>query len=223
MTRFSSETRGGCAIVLRLQDRGAPAGAAPLRVAVLAALGHRPKPFFAVAVPATLESPGRAVRGTPVHRAKGPPDPWQCPGSPVAWAFAGTIPALCTPCCAWAPAQAVRGLGVRRDERPPDARLVPAHPPDCCLAPAHPPDTRLIPAHPLAPWQVCGAPRAGPFGRENCHGHLSFRGLTPAGSVPASRGWQRSQIKLLGRVWARGVYGSEQPGIASMDKPDKIA
>ncbi len=90
MTRFSSETRGGCAILRRLQDRGAPADAAPLRVAVLASLGHRPKPFFAVAVPASLESPGRAVRGTPVHRAKGPPDPWQCPGSPVAWAFAGT-------------------------------------------------------------------------------------------------------------------------------------
>ncbi len=90
MTRFSSETRGGYAIVLRLQDRGAPAGAAPLRIAVLAALGHRPKPFFAVAVPATLESPGRAVRGTPVHRAKGPPDPLQCSGSPMAWAFAGT-------------------------------------------------------------------------------------------------------------------------------------
>ena len=90
MTRFSSETRGGCAILRRLQDRGAPAGAAPLRVAVLASLGHRPKPFFAVAVPATLESPGRAVRGTPVHRAKGPPDPLQCSGSPAAWVFAGT-------------------------------------------------------------------------------------------------------------------------------------
>ncbi len=33
---------GGCAIVLRLQDRGAPAGAAPLRVAVLASLGTGP-------------------------------------------------------------------------------------------------------------------------------------------------------------------------------------
>ncbi len=168
--------------------------------------------------PASLESPGRAVRGTPVYRAKGPLDPLQCSGSPMARAFAGTIPALRTPCCAWAPAQAflrcrcpcyarkpgacrpwharspgkgspgpfamprfTRGLGVRRDQRPPDARLVPAHPPDCCLSPAHPPDTRLIPAHPLAPRQVCGAPRAGPFGRENCHGHLSFRGLTPAG------------------------------------------
>ncbi len=61
------------------------------------------------------------------------------------------------------------------------------------------------------------------FGRENCHGHFSFLGLTPVGSTPTSRGWQRSQIKLLGMVWAGGVYGSEQPGIASMDKPDKIA
>ncbi len=59
MTRFSSETRGGCAIVLRLQDRGAPAGAAPLRVAVLASLGHRPKPFFALAV--LLRSKARGV------------------------------------------------------------------------------------------------------------------------------------------------------------------
>ncbi len=46
--------------------------------------------FLRCRCPASLESPGRAVRGTPVHRAKGPPDPWQCPGSPVAWAFAGT-------------------------------------------------------------------------------------------------------------------------------------
>ncbi len=62
----------------------------PFGCALPASLGHRPKPFFAPAVPATLESPGRAVRGTPVHRAKGPPDPLQCSGSPVAWAFAGT-------------------------------------------------------------------------------------------------------------------------------------
>ena len=50
------------------------------------------------------------------------------PKPSVAWAFAGTIPSLRTPCFAWAPAQAVRGLGVRRDERPPDPRLFPAHP-----------------------------------------------------------------------------------------------
>jgi hypothetical protein len=50
---------GGCAIVLRLQDRGTPAGAAPLRVAVLASLGHRPKPFFALAV--LLRSKARGV------------------------------------------------------------------------------------------------------------------------------------------------------------------
>ncbi len=60
------------------------------RRALPASLGHRPKPFFALAVPASLERPGRAVRGTPVHRAKGPLDPLQCPGSPMAWAFAGT-------------------------------------------------------------------------------------------------------------------------------------
>ncbi len=71
---------------------------------------------------------------------------------------------LRTPCCAWAPAQAFRGLGVRRDERPPD--------------------TRLYPAHPLDPWQVSGSPVASLFGRENCHGHFAFLGLTPVGSVP---------------------------------------
>ncbi len=193
--------------MLRLQVRGTPARRCP-RLAWAPA-----QAFLRSRCPALLERPGRAVRGTPVYRAKGPLDPLQCSGSPMAWAFAGTIPALRTPCCAWAPAQAVRGSGVRRDERPPDTRLYPAHPPD----------TRRYPAHPLAPWHVCGPPVASLFGRENCHGHFSFRGLTPAGSVSASRGWQRSRIKLLGRVWARGVYGSEQPGIASMDKPDKIA
>ena len=55
-------------------------------------------PYFALApaqaflrsrCPASLERPGRAVRGTPVHRAKGPLDPFQCSGSPMAWAFGG--------------------------------------------------------------------------------------------------------------------------------------
>ncbi len=46
--------------------------------------------FLRSRCPALLERPGRAVRGTPVHRAKGPLDPLQCPGSPMAWAFAGT-------------------------------------------------------------------------------------------------------------------------------------
>ena len=65
--------------------------------------------------PASLERPGRAVRGTPVHRAKGPLDPlqysdspmperstgksiryaipaslWHRPKPSVAWAFGGT-------------------------------------------------------------------------------------------------------------------------------------
>ncbi len=95
-----------------------------------------------------------------------------------------------------------RGLGVRRDERPPDTRLIPAHPPG----------TRLIPAYPPEPWQICGPPVASLFGRENCHGHFSFRGLTPAGSAPASRSLQRSQIKLLGRVWARVRAHGTVPG-----------
>ncbi len=74
---------------------------------------------------------------------------------------------LRTPCVAWAPAQAFRGLGVRRDQRPPDARLIPAHPPE--------------------PWQISGSPMASPCGREKCHWHFSFIGLTPVGSAPASR------------------------------------
>jgi hypothetical protein len=53
--------------------------------------------------------------------------------------------------------------------------------------------TRLIPAHPPEPWPISGSPMARPCGRENCHGHFSFIGLTPVGSVPASRGLQRSQ------------------------------
>ncbi len=48
--------------------------------------------FLRSRCPASLERPGRAVRDTPVHRAKGPLDPLQCSGSPVAWAFAGTTP-----------------------------------------------------------------------------------------------------------------------------------
>ncbi len=126
---FVSETRRETlrryAIVLRLQDRGSPSCAAPLR--------------------------------------------------------------LRTPCIACVPAQAFRGLGVRRGERPPDLRLLPPHPPD----------TRLIPAHPPEPWQISGSPRASPFGRENSHGHFSFLGLTPVGSAPASRGWQRSRKQRL--------------------------
>ncbi len=181
MTRFSSETRGGCAILRRLQDRGAPAGAAPLRFAVLASLGHRPEPSvaraFAGTSPAAAHSLLRLGTGPSLSslslscfaRKTRACRPWHArlPGKGSTGPFAML--------------RFTHGLGVRRDERPPDCCLSPAHPPDCCLAPAHPPDTRLIPAHPLAPRQVCGAPRAGPFGRENCHGHLSFRGLTPAG------------------------------------------
>ncbi len=33
-----------------------------------------------------------------------------------------------------------------------------------------------------------GSPMASPFGREKCHWHFSFIGLTPVGSAPASRG-----------------------------------
>ncbi|MEE8264970.1 MAG: hypothetical protein V3R62_01375, partial [Acidiferrobacterales bacterium] len=57
---FISETRRGFprryAIVLRLQDRGSPSCAAPLRFAVPASLAYRPEPSVA-----------RAFAGTTVH------------------------------------------------------------------------------------------------------------------------------------------------------------
>jgi hypothetical protein len=122
-------------------------------------------------------SPGRASPGHSPYSGS-PTGLLSCSGSPCSacksWAC---LPALrpCasrslplrTPCFAWAPAQAFRGLGVRRDERPPDTRLIPAHPPE--------------------PWQCSGSPMASPFGRENCHWHFSFLGLTPPGLAPASR------------------------------------
>jgi len=47
----------------------------------------------------SLASPGLAVRGKPVRRAKGPLDPWQVSGSPMASPFAGrsTFPGSPTP------------------------------------------------------------------------------------------------------------------------------
>jgi hypothetical protein len=143
MTRFSSETRGGCAILRRLQDRGAPAGAARRcpRLAWAPA-----QAFLRCRCPCYARKPGACRPWHARSPGKGSPGPF-------------------------AMLRFTRGLGVRRDNSPPD----------CCLSPAHPPDTRLIRAYPLAPRQVCGSPRAGPFGRENCYGHFSFRGLTPAG------------------------------------------
>ncbi len=84
MLRHAVKPCGGCAIVLRLQVRGAPARRCP-RLAWAPA-----RAFLRSRCPALLERPGRAVRGTPVYRATGPLDPLQCSGSPVAWAFAGT-------------------------------------------------------------------------------------------------------------------------------------
>ncbi len=42
-------------------------------------------PFFAPAFPASLESPGLAVRGEPVRRDDHPPDCHLCPSHPCAW------------------------------------------------------------------------------------------------------------------------------------------
>ena len=39
--------------------------------------------------PASLGRPGQTIPGLPVRRAKGPLDPLQCSGSPIAWAFGG--------------------------------------------------------------------------------------------------------------------------------------
>ncbi len=182
MLRHAVKPCGGCAIVLRLQVRGAPAGAS------LSSPRLGTGPSLSSLSLSCFARKTRACR------------PWHArlPGKGSTGPFAML--------------RFTHGLGVRRDERPPDTRLYPVHPLDTRVLPPHAPDARLIPAHPLAPWQVCGAPRAGPFGRENCHGHLSFRGLTPAGSVPASRGWQRSQIKLLSRVWARVRAHGTVPG-----------
>ncbi len=183
---FISETHRGFprryAIVLRLQDRGSPScaahsycawktGADPpwcacspgqaLRLRTPCVAWAPAQAFVRCRGPAPLENPGRAVRGTPVHRAKGPPDPLQCSGSPVAWAFTGTIPSLRTPCGAWAPAQAFLAWAFAGTTVHRTVVLVPAHPPDCCLSPAHPPDTRLIPAH---PWRTrtAGGRSSGP-------------------------------------------------------------
>ena len=54
----------------------------PLRLSVQGALS-------ALCYPASLESPGRAIRGTPVRRAKGSPDPLQSSGSPLAHPLSG--------------------------------------------------------------------------------------------------------------------------------------
>ncbi len=117
------------------------------RRALPASLGHRPEPFFAPAFPASLESPGRAVRGTPVHRANpcashsllrlgtGPSHPWlgRSPGR----RFIGPSPFSGSPTGPFAMPRFTHGLGVRRDERPPDPRLYSVHPPDLWLIPRH--------------------------------------------------------------------------------------
>ncbi len=43
----------------------------------------------ALRFPAALGRPGQTIRGLPVRRAKGPLDPWQVSGSPMASPFAG--------------------------------------------------------------------------------------------------------------------------------------
>jgi hypothetical protein len=43
----------------------------------------------ALRFPAALGRPGQTLRGLPVRRAKGPLDPWQFSGSPMASPFAG--------------------------------------------------------------------------------------------------------------------------------------
>ncbi len=53
----------------------------------------------ALRFPAALGRPGQTIRGLPVRRAKGPLDPWQVSGSPMASPFAGrsTFPGSPTP------------------------------------------------------------------------------------------------------------------------------
>ena len=106
---------------------------------------------------------------------------------------------LRTPCVAWAPAQVFRGLGVRRDQRPPDARLIPAHPPE--------------------PWHISGSPMASPCGREKCHWHFSFIGLTPVGSAPASLLATVSEINALHVLgYGRSLWGSAYRGFFSSQR-----
>ncbi len=102
-------------------------------------------PFFAPAFPASLERPGRPVRGARARRGGDSPDPRLLSGLPLALArtrallrsalralackSCACLPALRFPAALGRPGQTLRGLPVRRAKRPPDACLFPAHPP----------------------------------------------------------------------------------------------
>jgi hypothetical protein len=110
---FVSETRREClrryAIVLRLQDRGSPACAAPLRYALPASLAYRPKPSWLGRSPGQQSTGLLSFSGSPCvawktgaerpcsARSPGQSLRYALPASlghrpkpSVAWAFAGT-------------------------------------------------------------------------------------------------------------------------------------
>ncbi len=137
-------------------------------------------PFFAPAFPASLERPGRPVRGARARRGGDSPDPRLLSGSPLALArtrallrFAlralackscACLPALRFPVALGRPGQTLRGLPVRRAKGP------------------------------LDPWQVSGSPMASPFSRAKVHrtfALIRFTALVPrrawAAAAPLTR------------------------------------